>query len=138
MALKCIIQLKYVTEAFSLYYSDIARCLPPILRSLTLVSEPCLGAGYVVNSSYTSTLFRCRVCGSILLILNMRRVSHAICMHVEVRVLHSCAFIAQCSLNLTTNYDIIIDDVIPHTSPYKIQTSYKCNRMFYSPILTLQ
>ena len=49
MALKCIIQLKYVTEAFSLY-SDIARCLPPTLRSLTLVSEPCLGAGYVVNS----------------------------------------------------------------------------------------
>ena len=28
MALKCIIQLKYVMEAFSLY-SGIARCLPP-------------------------------------------------------------------------------------------------------------
>ena len=37
----------------------MALCLPPALRSLTLkrtVPEPCLGAGYVVNS--TSTLFR--------------------------------------------------------------------------------
>ena len=72
VALKCIIQLKYVTEAFSLY-SDIARRLP---------------------------LFRCRVCSSILLILNMHRVSHAICMHVAVRVLHSCAFIKNCNLKL--------------------------------------
>ena len=29
----------YVTEAFSLYYSDISRCLSPTLRSLTLIRE---------------------------------------------------------------------------------------------------
>ena len=45
------------------------------------------------SSSYqlVATLFRCRVCSSILLILNMHTASHAICMHIVVRVLHSCA-----------------------------------------------
>ena len=44
-----------VAEAFS----DIARCLPPTPRSFTVSEE---------NS--TRTLFRCRACSSILLIVN--------------------------------------------------------------------
>ena len=74
--------LKYVTEAFSLYSG--------------IVPEPCLGAGYAINT--TSTLFKCRVCSSILLILNMHSSIHSdpCYMHAcssEDPVLHSCAFI---------------------------------------------
>ena len=47
VALKCIIQFRNVTEAFSLY-SDIARCLPLTPRSCT--DSVYLGAGYVVNT----------------------------------------------------------------------------------------
>ena len=91
VALKCIIQFRCVTNAFCLC-SDIARCLPPTPRSCTDSKE---------NS--TRTLFRCRVCSSILLILNKHtqwamlymHVSHVMhaCMHAAVRVLHSSAFI---------------------------------------------
>ena len=83
-------QWKYVTEGFSLY-SGRARCLPPTLKSLTLRK---------IASS--TTLFWCRVCCLILLALNSIHSEpcdtspaiYIICMHVAVRVLHSCTFIA--------------------------------------------
>ena len=71
MVLKCIIQFRYVTEAFSLH-SDIARCLPPTPGSCTDSEEnrtrTCSGAGYVVTP-YT--------------------VSHAI--HAHESCMHACS-----------------------------------------------
>ena len=70
-------------EAFSLY-SDIAWCLPQFLDySLTLVPEPCSGAGYVVQYSSAGIHMRHAIDLQV----------HESCMYVAVRVLHSCAFI---------------------------------------------
>ena len=89
VALKCIIQLKYVTEGFSLY-SGRVRCLPPTLRSLTLrktrtlfrwrvckslvVPQPCSGATYVVQYSWHWIVYT---------------VSHAI--HLQLYYMHACS-----------------------------------------------
>ena len=56
MALKCIIQFRYITEAFSLYiYRDIARCrLDHALSLNRIVPEPSSGAGYVVEFEHSS------------------------------------------------------------------------------------
>ena len=75
MALKCIIQFRYVTEAFSLY-SDIARCLPLLIDHVQvqgmLFNTPDIEQAYTVSHAIHA---------------------HESCMHVAVRVLHSSAFI---------------------------------------------
>ena len=50
-----VVQFKYVTEAFSLY-SDITRCLLSTPRSCT---------DHDSEENSTRTLFKCRVCSSI-------------------------------------------------------------------------
>ena len=67
-----IIRFKYVTEAFSLY-SEIAWCLPLTPEETVPVNTPDI---YIEQDE------TCYIDQHV----------HESCMHVDVRVLHSCAF----------------------------------------------
>ena len=100
VALKCIIQFRYVTEAFSLYsctYSQVPFPCSYKDHALTLkravhVPEPCSGAGYVVQYSwyieqaYTVSLY-----------------THESCMHVAVRVLVASDHKTMCRVAAANN-----------------------------------
>ena len=98
MALKCIIQMSQRPSV----YSDIARCLQAPNSQITDSEENSTRTLFRCRACSQQYLVqhpvhaRCRVCSSILLILNMHGIHSEPCyMHVciEVRVLHSCVFI---------------------------------------------